>query len=117
MMPVPGPMSNATEQASSVFVNDMPELLRSGKASVVDGPTVDRSNQAFEKTTWTFRIRLGAAAEDSLIVVTSIVGTVDADESAGEGHVVKSIAVGCTESCFNANTEAIMSILDSWRAS
>ena len=112
---VTGPIENARAAAANAFVADMNALIADGSVTVIEGPVMTTSGNVGERIRWVFSMRLTGSATESLISLTSVIGTGNAGAPGAEAHVLKSLAVGCASECFTAHRDDIRSIEESWR--
>lgn len=113
----PGTYLDAQKAAGNVFLQDLDAAVKAGKVTILEGPEVIADNAGSRTIRWKLRLTLGNAAEPSTVVLLSTVGKGATGDVAEPVRVIKSVAVGCLDSCVAANQKTIDDITESWRVS
>lgn len=114
MRVVGGDLQDAELAAANSVVTDLAGAVESGQVVIVEGPVVIEETDSFVTVQWVLQLESGP--ESSIVLNRSTIGTFSANPvGQGEAHVVKTLVLGCAQSCFDANAEQVESIISTWR--
>jgi len=114
MRVVDGDLEEAEVAAANSVVTDLAQAVNDGQVSILNGPVVTEETDSFVTIEWTLRLQTGS--EPGIVVNRSTIGTFSANPPGQpEAHVVKTLVLGCSQSCFDANAEQVDRIISSWR--
>lgn len=116
MRVVDGDLEVAQTVAENSALTDLDQAVKAGQAQILAGPTVVEENESFVTTEWRISATLPGATESSTILQRATVGLGSASPvGQPESHVVKTLVIGCTSTCFANHTQDITRIIESWR--